>query len=116
MRYLVPILALLPLAVPAGEACTLSSRSPDCAMAPQLARLAPEPLAPEAPSEPSGPILTPGDILPDRAMAFINTEYHGLPPAADGWWYFEEDKQIYRANPQSRQVLERVTHLANGTY
>ncbi len=61
-------------------------------------------------------VLKPGDQLPARAMVMINTAYYGLPPAAGGWWYFEAGGEIYRADPGSRRVIERVTHLANASF
>ena len=59
---------------------------------------------------PTGPILAPGEQLPDGAMVVLNTGYRGLPPAQDGWWYFEADGEVYRAHRQTREVIERVTH------
>ncbi|MFC3614928.1 hypothetical protein ACFORG_14250 [Lutimaribacter marinistellae] len=61
-------------------------------------------------------VLKPGDELPPRAMVMINTAYYGLPPAGGGWWYFETNGEIYRADPGSRRVIERVTHLANSSF
>lgn len=108
MRYVATALALftLMMAAPAA-ACPEQDANGTCVT---------EISAKVVPARKSDPGLTAGDLLPDDAMVMINTGYYGLPPARDGWWYFKVDGQIYRADADSRVILERVTHLANAAF
>lgn len=110
MRYHATALALLVLTTttPAQAACIDDNSADMSCNAPSPARF--------MSVEPSSGGLSDGARLPDNAMVLINTAYYGLPPVESGWWYFKADGQIYRANPSTRVILERVTHLANAAF
>lgn len=49
-----------------------------------------------------------GDMLPAGYYTLIGTAYRGLPPARDGWAYFDVAGEIYRVDLVSREILARV--------
>lgn len=64
----------------------------------------------------AAPLVAPGDTLPPRYYVLLNTEYFGLPPASDGWLYFEVERRIFRVESRTRRVIDDVTHLANAAF
>ncbi|NKB27218.1 MAG: hypothetical protein GKR99_06540 [Rhodobacteraceae bacterium] len=54
-----------------------------------------------------------GDTLPDTYYILMNTRRYGLPPPKDGWMYFRVEREVYRVDSRTREVLERVTDQAN---
>lgn len=60
----------------------------------------------------AGPLPAPtyrtGDILPDEVTILMNRERHGLPEPRDGWTYFRTGREVYRADMQTRVVIDRV--------
>lgn len=57
-----------------------------------------------------------GDAMPKQYSMLLNTKRYGLPAPSNGWVYFRTDRDIYRVNLRTREVLEKVTHLANGGF
>ena len=57
-----------------------------------------------------------GTELPKRYTMLLNTEHYGLPAPEDGWVYFVVDRDLYRVDLRSREVLERVTDQANRSF
>ncbi|MGI3167942.1 hypothetical protein ACRARG_02235 [Pseudooceanicola sp. C21-150M6] len=58
-------------------------------------------------------LFIPGDVLPAEVMILINPLRYGLPLPHGGWTYFKSGQQIYRADMQSRQVLDHMNpHLS----
>ncbi|MWB77106.1 hypothetical protein GLS40_03620 [Pseudooceanicola sp. 216_PA32_1] len=57
---------------------------------------------------PPPPTYAPGDVLPDDVMILLNRERHGLPAPRDGWTYFRTGREVYRADLQTREVIDRV--------
>ena len=62
------------------------------------------------------PVVAVGDAMPKKFTMLLNTARLGLPKPRDGWVYFKAYRDIYRVDLRSREVLERVTHLANGAF
>lgn len=50
-----------------------------------------------------------GQELPLNYYMLANSASYGLPRPSDGWTYFRVEREVYRVNLVSRQVLERVT-------
>lgn len=58
-----------------------------------------------------------GDHLPrGQYQILLNSEYYGLPPVIDGTWYFRVDHRVMRVRPDTLEILEDVTHLANRAF
>ena len=71
-----------------------------------------EPRSLEAPHSGAAPAFRTGDRLPRGAYyMLLNTEYFGMPPAADGWVYFRVEGRILRVRARTLEVLGDVTHL-----
>jgi len=49
-----------------------------------------------------------GDVLPDDVMILMNRERFGLPAPQDGWTYFRDGYDVYRADLRTREVLDRM--------
>ncbi len=54
-----------------------------------------------------------GDTLPPQYYILMNTRRYGLPPPRDGWMYFRVEREVYRVDARTREVLERVTEQAS---
>jgi len=54
------------------------------------------------------PAFKPGDVLPNQYMMLFDVSRYDLPRPKDGWVYFTVGTDIYRANLNSRTVLERM--------
>ena len=54
-----------------------------------------------------------GNTLPAQYYILMNTRRYGLPPPKDGWMYFRVEREVYRVDSRTREVLERVTEQAN---
>lgn len=50
-----------------------------------------------------------GQELPANYYMLANSASYGLPRPSDGWTYFRVEREVYRVNLVSREVLERVT-------
>ncbi|OWU83885.1 hypothetical protein ATO6_15825 [Oceanicola sp. 22II-s10i] len=50
----------------------------------------------------------PGETLPENVSILFNRDRHGLPAPRDGWTYFRLGNEIFRADLQSRKVIDRV--------
>ena len=86
----------------AAAACTTSETGAKCL---------------EAVSVDTAPAYAPGDALPrGQYYMLLNTEYFGMPPAADGWVYYRVDGRIFRVRARTLEVIEDVTHLANAAF
>ena len=94
---LFPVQAAACMTASSGAKCATAKSALSGGTAGKWQRIAPPPAAYQA-----------GDILPDRFLTVVGTEYLGLPPVRDGWVYFETDDGIYRAFFDSREVIERV--------
>ena len=57
-----------------------------------------------------------GEALPYDYMLLLNSEYFGLPPAQDGWAYFRVEGRVLRADFDTREVIEDVTHMTNRAF
>ena len=61
-------------------------------------------------------ILNPGDTLPEDGLIVMNPLRYGLPRPENGWTYFQVGEDIYRAEIQSRRVLNYVNPHINRRY
>ncbi len=69
------------------------------------------------PARPRAQVFAPGEVLPrGRYMRLLNSEYYGLPPATDGWRYFEVEGRILRVDPDTMKVIGDATAEANRAY
>ncbi|MBJ3761847.1 hypothetical protein ILP92_03675 [Maribius pontilimi] len=56
---------------------------------------------------PRGPEI--GSVLPREDFnILLGTAYLGLPPVRDGWVYVKLDRDIYRVDRTSLEILERI--------
>ena len=63
------------------------------------------------------PAFVPGDVLPQgRYFLLLNSEYYGLPPARDGWRYYEVEGRVLRVRPDTLEVIGDATHEANRAF
>lgn len=70
-----------------------------------------------APETTSIPEYVPGDVLPrGKYQMLLNSEYYGLPPNQAGTWYFRVDHRVMRVRPDTLEIVEDVTHLANRAF
>lgn len=46
----------------------------------------------------------------------LNADYYGLPPVSDGWVYMRVDRDVFRVDWRSHEVLERVTDEAAANF
>jgi hypothetical protein len=58
-------------------------------------------------------ILDKGDVLPDESLILMNPLRYGLPRPENGWTYFKVGEDIYRAEIQSRRVLNYINPHIN---
>lgn len=58
-------------------------------------------------------ILEQGDVLPDDVLILMNPLRYGLPRPQDGWTYFKVGDAIYRAELQTRRVLNYINPHIN---
>jgi hypothetical protein len=58
-------------------------------------------------------ILEKGDTLPDDVLILMNPLRYGLPRPQDGWTYFKAGDAIYRAELQTRRVLNYINPHIN---
>lgn len=57
-----------------------------------------------------GEPLPRGTILPrNRYNILLVADYYGLPPVKDGWVYMEVERNVYRVDFLTYEVLEMVT-------
>lgn len=118
MRRVAAALVLAMLALPAGgetrcfdgggcvKRLTLDSeRAEDTPNGPRFLSVAPAP-----------PVVEPGDIVPEGYQMMTNTRFYGLPPVRDGWVYYRIERDVYRVDYATREVLEKVTHWANARF
>jgi hypothetical protein len=63
------------------------------------------------------PAVKVGDVLDRGAYSILlNADYYGLPPVSDGWVYMRVERDLFRVDWQSQQVLERVTDQAAANF
>ncbi len=63
------------------------------------------------------PLVAVGEVLPRGEYSIIlNADYYGLPPVSDGWVYMRVERDVFRVDWQSQQVLERVTDQAAANF
>lgn len=100
------------IAAQPAQACRTASIGAGCVAAPVrvAAVIAPEP-APVPPAVEVGQRLDRG-----RYSILLNAEYYGLPPVSDGWVYMRVERDVFRVDWRSHQVIERVTHLASANF
>lgn len=59
-----------------------------------------------------GPKLDIGATIPRGEYSILlNAEYYGLPAVTNGWVYMNVERQVYRVDFFTHEVLENVTHL-----
>ena len=46
----------------------------------------------------------------------LNADHYGLPPVSDGWVYVRVERDLFRVDWGSQQVLERVTDRAAANF
>ena len=56
----------------------------------------------------TSPPLSAGDVLPSGYYIMTGADRLGLPPAQDGWVYFDVEDHIYRVMLDSREIVELV--------
>jgi len=57
-----------------------------------------------------GEPIRPGTVLPrNKYNILLLADYYGLPAVRDGWVYVEVERNVYRVDFRSFQVLEMVT-------
>ena len=113
MRHALIIALLLapPVAVPQmASACLIDTGASKCV-----------PAGPPAPEYRSrimqmrsqswrGEPLAPGTILPrNKYNILLVADYYGLPAVRDGWVYVEVERNVYRVDFRTFEVLEMVT-------
>lgn len=112
MRFLTVISALLAAAVlpSQADACRLNVGGSKCVVA--------GPPAPEYQSriirmreaQPRGAPIPRGTILPrNKYNILLMADYYGLPAVEDGWVYIEVERNVYRVDFLTYEVLEMVT-------
>ncbi|MGJ8624171.1 MAG: hypothetical protein ACSHW1_15550 [Yoonia sp.] len=100
MRLLTALLVLCLMPAAASAQCRMSMSGSNCVAVPQ-ARMTPPPVE-------IGQILERGEY-----SILMNSRYYGLPAVSDGWVYMQIEKDIYRVDWVTHEVLERVTDQAN---
>ena len=69
------------------------------------------------PARKTTPAFAPGDVLPPgRYYRLLNSEYYGLPPAEDGWRYYEVEGRVLRVRPDTLEVIDDATHETNRAF
>ena len=54
-----------------------------------------------------------GEIIPRGKYSMVmDARWYGLPPARDGWIYYRIEKDVYRVDYRTMEVLERATDEA----
>ncbi|RYH03245.1 hypothetical protein EU805_05845 [Salipiger sp. IMCC34102] len=93
-------------------ACTLppAPATAQCRMASIGAGCATAPIRRVSPPDPGPPPVDIGEILDrGRYSMLMNAGYYGLPLPQDGWVYFRIERDIYRVDYRTMEVLERAT-------
>lgn len=63
------------------------------------------------------PAFAPGDVLPQgRYFRLLNSQYYGLPPARDGWRYYEVEGRVLRVRPDTLEVIGDATNETNRAF
>lgn len=63
------------------------------------------------------PAVRAGAVLErGRYSIVLNADYYGLPPVQDGWVYMRVDRDVFRVDWRSHEVLERVTDRAAANF
>ena len=58
-----------------------------------------------------------GDVLErGEYQMLMNARYYGLPNARDGWVYMQIEREIYRVDWRTHEVLEQVTDKASSNW
>ncbi|MEJ6402245.1 hypothetical protein [Yoonia sp. 2307UL14-13] len=66
------------------------------------------------PQKPRPAPVAVGDMLERGQYSMLmNARYYGLPSAGDGWVYMQIEREIYRVDWRTHEVLEQVTHKAS---
>jgi hypothetical protein len=103
--------ALLTLSPLPALACATAGTGAGCVVAPP-----PAAAAMSAGSAPT-PALNVGAVLGrGEHSILLNAEYYGLPPVSDGWVYMRVERDVYRVDWRSHEVLERVTDEAAANF
>ena len=107
---LAAVLVVLPFMAEAG--CLTAATGAGCVEA--RAR-------PEGATLASASVTTPavaiGQTLDRGAYSILmNAEYYGLPPVSDGWVYMRVERDVFRVDWRSHEVLERVTDEAAANF
>ena len=54
-----------------------------------------------------------GEIIPRGKYSMVmDARWYGLPPAKDGWIYYRIERDVYRVDYRTMEVLERATDEA----
>ena len=103
---------LLALTAPAASAqCATAGTGAKCAVAGQGLSGGGAGKWLRAPERP--PAARVGDrLVPGEHFRLINTRRYGLPPAGDDWVYYKLDRDIFRVDRDTLEVLEDVTDRA----
>ena len=102
MRAALALLAST-LATQAPAQCRIQAAGSSCVEVPQSQRAV--------------PLVAPGDVLtPGDYQMLFGTIRYGLPSPRDGWVYFRVGRDIARVHLETLEVLEIVTHQANGAF
>lgn len=84
---------------------------------PQIALACPEGARCMTAPTASDPLFVPGDYLePGTFNILMNSDYHDLPKAGDGYWYVTIDRRVLRIRASSYEVVEDVTLQARRVF
>lgn len=108
--------ALAAAALPAWADCSTASTGARCVTAGSGLSSGSE-VGRRVPARQTTPAFSPGDVLPPgRYYRLLNSEYYGLPPAEDGWRYYEVEGRVLRVRPDTLEVIGDATHETNRAF
>ena len=101
--------AIASLAPLPALACATAGTGAACVVAPPASAMS----AASAPT----PAVEVGAVLGrGEHSILLNAEYYGLPPVSDGWVYMRVERDVFRVDWRSHEVLERVTSEAAANF
>ena len=115
MRFLTVISALLTTAVLPTDAmaCRLNTGGSKCVVAGPPAGEYQSRIIRMRNETPRGAPIPRGTILPrNKYNILLIADYYGLPPVKDGWVYMAIERNVYRVDFLTYEVLEMVTDQA----
>lgn len=111
MRFLATISILFAITAPSGAmACRLATAGSKCVVAGPSVGEWQSNISRLANRQYRGAPIPRGTILPrNKYNILLLADYYGLPPVRDGWVYIEVERNVYRVDFLTYEVLEMVT-------